>query len=106
MFAIALRNTVCACGYVSSCAGRICMQTTTIMTRSDAANRLIAAIHELGDDELRVLATVSDRLQMGLKQYGKLDIDGDPREWLHEMSEELLDASVYGACALLRRNVG
>lgn len=65
-----------------------------------------ASIHsklkELGLDELRVVEAIADRLAMGQRQYGPLNIEGDPRSWRKEAGEEALDLSVYQACDLLR----
>jgi hypothetical protein len=43
---------------------------------------------------------------MGRWQYGPLQVDADPRDFEHEALEELLDAVVYLAGALLRRRRG
>lgn len=56
----------------------------------------------LGTDEFRVLEAIAARLRLGRDVYGALDVDGDPRDWLREASEEALDLAVYLAAALLR----
>jgi hypothetical protein len=66
----------------------------------DASLRATCA--ELGDDELRVVVLVAQRLAMGRKCYGALDIQGDRRNWRHEASEEALDCAVYLAAETLR----
>ena len=40
---------------------------------------------------------------MGQTAYGPLDVTGDPRDWRHEVFEELLDGCVYLACETLRK---
>lgn len=57
----------------------------------------------LGADELRVVEAIAARLVMGARQYGPLDIDHDSRDWRAEAAEEMLDASVYLAAALIRK---
>lgn len=65
--------------------------------------KLVNASDDLGVDELRVLTAVATRLAMGQKQYGKLDIARDKRDFVKEASEEALDGCVYLACELLRK---
>lgn len=57
----------------------------------------------LGDDELRVLCWIADRLCVGQRQYGRLDIVHDPRDWRRERSEEIADALVYSAIDDLKK---
>ena len=57
---------------------------------------------DLGDDEEEVLRVLRGRLEMGQKQYGKLDIARDSREWSKELLEEVLDQCVYAAIMLVR----
>lgn len=61
------------------------------------------AFPDLGEDERRVLEQIAARLRMGAGQYGALDVEGDPRDWRKEASEEALDLAVYLAAELLRR---
>lgn len=63
---------------------------------------LITAIEGLGPDEQRVVLQICQRLQAGQTTYGHLDIARDGRDWLQEALEELLDACVYLAIAVLR----
>jgi hypothetical protein len=67
---------------------------------------LAALAAELGDDEVRVLVLVGRRLAMGQRSYGRLDAQGDPRDWRAEAAEELLDGCVYLAAEVLRREKG
>jgi hypothetical protein len=46
------------------------------------------------------------RLRAGRRDYGPLRINTDPRDWMSEMVEELVDAAVYGACEQLRTGGG
>lgn len=57
---------------------------------------------DLGDDEEEVLRVLRGRLELGQKQYGKLDIARDEREWSKELLEEVLDQCVYTAIMLVR----
>jgi hypothetical protein len=54
-------------------------------------------------DEQAVGALVRERLALGRKAYGPLELAGDSRDFEAEAVEELLDATVYLACALIRR---
>lgn len=42
------------------------------------------------------------RAVKGAAQYGALEIDADPRDFLHEASEELIDARFYLAAEAIR----
>ena len=53
-------------------------------------------------DELRVLDLLLARLELGRRRYGHLDL-ARVREWDREEAEELLDARIYQACAILTR---
>ncbi len=61
---------------------------------------------ELGTDELRVLVLVAERLRIGQRRYGRLDVATDRRDWHAEAGDEVADASVYAACGLLRQGSG
>lgn len=67
---------------------------------------LTVILDDLGDDEVRVLLAIARRLAMGRRQYGELALETDRRDWRRETSEEVLDACVYMACALLTRRGG
>lgn len=69
----------------------------------DAIKRIARLCGELGPDELRVLERVAQRLAMGRKHYGLLNIEKDQREWTKEATEEVLDMSAYLALAMLKR---
>jgi hypothetical protein len=72
--------------------------------RSDPAYRsphaLDALVAQLGADEVRVLTRIAERLVMGRKQYGELDIASDGRDWNEEARQEVLDLAVYAAIKL------
>ena len=51
-------------------------------------------------DEPRIIQLIRSRLEMGRKQYGALDVHCG-KKWRQETMEELLDAIVYIACALM-----
>jgi hypothetical protein len=69
-------------------------------------DRAIMALQEivpaLGDDEVRVLALVGTRLAAGQRQYGRLDLRTDPRNWHAEALDECADGLAYLAAALVR----
>jgi|TARA_Y100000310_G_C20679759_1_gene815194 hypothetical protein len=50
----------------------------------------------------RIIEDIKNRLDAGAKKYGEPITRKDPRNWLQEAYEELLDASVYMCAALLR----
>jgi hypothetical protein len=59
---------------------------------------------QLGDDELRVLVRIAQRLRLGAGIYGPLCIARDTRAFrTKEAREELEDALVYFACAWLKQ---
>jgi hypothetical protein len=63
---------------------------------------LMQLIAQLGDDERAVLQVVAERLHMGQQRYGRFSIATDGRDFRHEAVEEVADALVYAAAALLR----
>ena len=50
----------------------------------------------------RIVQDIQNRLDKGAKKYGEPIRSSDPRNWLQEAYEELLDACVYMCAALLR----
>lgn len=62
--------------------------------------KLLSLIDQLGSDELRVLTRIAERLVVGSKQYGRLDIAADRRDWDEEARQEALDLAVYAAIGL------
>lgn len=66
------------------------------------AERLCELAAELGRDELAVLVLVAERLAAGRKRYGNLDLSTDARNFRMEALEEIADALVYSAAALMR----
>ena len=63
-------------------------------------------VSDLGADERAVVRLVVDRLRMGARQYGVLDVAADRRDWGRETYEELIDAAVYRAIGALSRTRG
>jgi hypothetical protein len=57
----------------------------------------------LGEDEIRVLKAIAERLRMGALTYGRLDVATDKRDWKKEAHEEFLDATVYLAIKTLAK---
>jgi hypothetical protein len=70
----------------------------------DSAWRELTAITaKLGDDEVRVLVRIAQRLQGGMQSYGQLYLNIDRREFRRtEARQEIEDALVYLACAWLK----
>lgn len=65
------------------------------MTREIIEARLDETCAELGDDELRVIAYLATRLLVGQRQYGRLDLAKDARDWRRERAAEVADLLVY-----------
>jgi hypothetical protein len=63
--------------------------------RTQLINHLSARLNEFNVDELRTLAIIADRLYMGRKQYGALDLANDSRDWREEWRQELVDGLIY-----------
>jgi hypothetical protein len=64
--------------------------------------RLGELIADMNQDELRVMLRIAERLTMGRRQYGPLELAGDKRDWRAEGAEELLDGTVYFAIQSLK----
>lgn len=79
-------------------------EVRALRRRSDPSYRsphaLDALLAQLGPDETRVLVRIAERLAMGAKQYGVLDIANDRRDWNEEARQEVLDLAVYAAIKL------
>lgn len=56
----------------------------------------------LGEDEIKVLRRIAERLRMGAKTYGRLNIVKDPRDWKEEAAQEALDLAVYLSIGLVK----
>jgi hypothetical protein len=68
-----------------------------------AREALDRAVAPLGADEVLVLARIAERLTMGAKVYGLLQLATDSRDFRgQEAREEIEDALVYLACAWLK----
>jgi hypothetical protein len=62
-------------------------------------SELMSYVAELGEEELRVLCHLAQRLLWGQRAYGKLELAKDTRHWAREGSEELQDFLVYSSIA-------
>ena len=71
------------------------------MNEPELRSYIASMLEGLADDELRVAAKIIQRLALGRKCYGVLDIASDSRDFREEMLEEILDAQVYCAIAML-----
>ena len=56
----------------------------------------------LKHDERALIDLVTDRLTMGQKGYGELNIDEDKRDFCTESLEELIDGLIYLAIRLIQ----
>lgn len=73
------------------------------MSGDSAWRELTAITAKLGDDEVRVLVRIAQRLQGGMQSYGQLYLNIDRREFRRtEARQEIEDALVYLACAWLK----
>jgi hypothetical protein len=71
-------------------------------TLTDPYRELLVEIEPLGPDELRVLTALAHRLALGQRQYGRLDLLRDARDYLRERHEEILDAAIYESSHAVR----
>lgn len=68
---------------------------------------LATLVAQLGEDEVRVLGRIAERLRNGARVYGRMDLARDRRAFrTTEAREELEDALVYLACAWLKEQGG
>lgn len=70
---------------------------------TDARDQVLAALEQLGADEIEVLAEVAAGLQRGRGVYGELRIDTDRRDHDREALDEVRDGLVYAAIAAIKR---
>jgi hypothetical protein len=75
------------------------------VAESSILARIAEALPELKGDEAAVLAEVAGRLLLGQRQYGVLQLAGDPRDWVKEARDETLDLLVYAANRFLTATV-
>lgn len=64
--------------------------------------RLASIASDLEPDALTALVEIAERLLVGQKQYGRINIDTDQRDWLQQMIEEQQDKDVYGTFLLIK----
>ena len=77
------------------------------MSAESPWRELAAVVAQLGDDEVRVLVRIAERLKGGMHAYGELRIAVDRREFRKtEARQEIEDALVYLACAWLKEEGG
>ncbi len=74
-----------------------------IRQEDDPRDALDTIVDTLGDDEVRVLTRIAERLRRGAAIYGALDAARDRRDFRAEAREEVEDFLVYVACEWLRR---
>lgn len=72
------------------------------MSDMTAREAIVAALDELEPDALEVLAVVAERLAMGRRTYGDLNITTDGRDYGGELLNEIADGLAYSAMALVR----
>jgi hypothetical protein len=75
---------------------------------SAARCELATLVAQLGDDEVRVLGRIAERLRNGARVYGRMELAKDKRAFrtTEAREEELEDALVYLACAWLKEQGG
>ena len=83
-----------------------CMDCRATVPQQVTDERGAVDVSDLGADERAVVRLVVDRLRMGARQYGVLDVASDRRDWGRETYEELIDAAVYRAIMMLSRSRG
>jgi len=72
-------------------------------SETPAIERIASMLVGIGADELRVIELIVRRMRHGRAQYGPLDVHTDRKDWMHEASEELLDAVAYLAMEVTRK---
>jgi hypothetical protein len=74
--------------------------------RSPEREALDAVVDSLGDDDVRALARIAERLRRGAALYGRLGLAIDARDFTREGQQELEDFMVYAACRWLTSEAG
>jgi hypothetical protein len=69
------------------------------MTSEEELSGIVAS---LGPDEHRVMLVLARRLAAGQRQYGRLDLASDVRDWALERSLEIQDLLIYSAFEALK----
>ena len=72
------------------------------MTRDGTITHINACLLSMSEDELAVISMLVDRVDKARQVYGSLTFKNDQRSWAQELTEELVDATFYGAAALLQ----
>ena len=62
----------------------------------------LSAITVMARINERIVSEVKSRLDAGAKKYGEEILDSDPRDWVQEALEEVLDLAVYISAQLIR----
>jgi hypothetical protein len=63
----------------------------------DLHDKIVDLLHEMGIAELRSMLYLAERLMLGQRTYGCLDLKTDPRNWKEEQKAEIGDLLVYFA---------
>jgi hypothetical protein len=66
---------------------------------------ILEKIREMEPDALRTMLYLAERLMLGQRAYGKLDLKTDPRNWKDEQKAEIGDLLVYFAFEELKRQL-
>lgn len=70
---------------------------------ADPRAAVLAALDQLGPDEVEVLFEVAAGLLAGRRVYGELRLDTDRRDHEREVLDEVRDGLAYAAMAAIRR---
>ena len=71
----------------------------------DLHDRIVNLLNELEPDALRTMLYLAERLMLGQRSYGQLDLKTDPRNWSEEQRAEIGDLLVYFAFEELKRQL-
>lgn len=71
----------------------------------DLHDRIVNLLDEMEPDALRTMLYLAERLMLGQRAYGKLDLKTDPRNWPEEQRAEIGDLLVYFAFEELKRQL-
>lgn len=72
------------------------------LRRASILERITSLMADLGYDELCVIYQATRGLKQGKTDYGDLNLDNDPRDWLTELEAEMRDSINYAAMKLVK----
>lgn len=71
----------------------------------DLHDQIVNLLNEMEPDALRTMLYLAERLMLGQRSYGRLDLKTDPRNWPEEQRAEIGDLLAYFAFEELKRQL-